>query len=159
MKDEGKTKKIEDKSQKEIEELKQKIEEFDNKYKRALADYLNLEKRVTQEQRDWIVKANRQLIIRLLPILDTLMLAGEHVQDESLPLSIKQFLDILKSEGVQRIETIGQEFNPKTMQCVEMVEGEDGKVISETRAGFSMQEEVLRAALVRVGSAKQNQKE
>ena len=95
MKDEGKTKKIEDKSQKEIEELKQKIEEFDNKYKRALADYLNLEKRVTQEQRDWIVKANRQLIIRLLPILDTLMLAGEHVQDESLPLSIKQFLDIL----------------------------------------------------------------
>ncbi|MEK7450671.1 MAG: nucleotide exchange factor GrpE [Patescibacteria group bacterium] len=151
MKDEGKTKKIEDKSQKEIEELKQKIEEFDNKYKRALADYLNLEKRVTQEQRDWIVKANRQLIIRLLPILDTLMLAGEHVQDESLPLSIKQFLDILKSEGVQRIETIGQEFNPKTMQCVEMVEGEDGKVISETRAGFSMQEEVLRAALVRVG--------
>ena len=37
------------------------------------------------------------------------------------------------------------------MQCVEMVEGEDGKVISETRAGFSMQEEVLRAALVRVG--------
>lgn len=151
MKDEGKTKKTEDKSKNEIEELTKKIEELDNKYKRALADYLNLEKRVAQEQRDWIVKANRQLIIRLLPILDTLILAGEHVQDESLPLSIKQFLDILKSEGVQRIETIGQEFNPKTMQCVETVEGEEGKVMSEIRAGFLMQDEVLRAALVRVG--------
>ena len=81
------------------------------------------------------------------------MLAGEHVQDESLPLSIKQFLDILKSEGVQRIETIGQEFNPKTMQCVETVDGEEGKVMSEIRAGFLMQDEVLRAALVRVGKA------
>ncbi|MDO8620985.1 MAG: nucleotide exchange factor GrpE [Candidatus Levybacteria bacterium] len=159
MTDEGKTKKTDDKSKKEIEELKIKIEELDNKYKRALADYLNLEKRVGQEQRDWIVKANRQLIIRLLPILDTLMLAGEHVKDESLPLSIKQFLDILKSEGVQRIETVGQEFNPRTMQCVETIEGEEGKVMSEIRAGFLMQEEILRAALVRVGSAKQNQKE
>lgn len=151
MKDEGKTKKTEDKSKNEIEELTKKIEELDNKYKRALADYLNLEKRVAQEQRDWIIKANKQLILQLLPILDTLMLAGEHVQDESLPLSIKQFLDILKSEGVQRIETIGQEFNPKTMQCVETVEGEEGKVMSEIRAGFLMQDEVLRAALVRVG--------
>lgn len=151
MKDEGKTNKTEDKSQKEIEELKKKIEELDNKYKRALADYLNLEKRVEQEKRDWIIKANKQLILQLLPILDTLMLVKEHVQDESLPLSIKQFLDILKSEGVQKIETIGQEFNPKTMQCVETVEGEEGKVMSEIRAGFLMQEEVLRVALVRVG--------
>ena len=45
----------------QIAELEEKIVELDNKYRRALADYQNLEKRVREERGEWIKSANQQL--------------------------------------------------------------------------------------------------
>src|SRR5664279_1867877 len=81
---------------KEIKELNQKVEEFETKYKRALADYQNLEKRVADQRLDLIKGANKDLLLRLLPILDTLVLANQHVENDGLQVSINQFLDTLK---------------------------------------------------------------
>lgn len=138
-------------SEKEIEESKKKVEDLENKYKRALADYQNLEKRVAEEKKNWIKLANKELILRLLPVLDTLMLASIHVSDEGLGLSIQQFLGVLKSEGVEKVETVGKEFNPQIMECVETVEGEEGKVLDEVRAGYMISGKILRPAMVKVG--------
>src|SRR5438034_10659982 len=60
-----------DEQQKEIEDLKQQVEEIDGKYKRALADYQNLQKRVIDERVELIKSANKELLLRLLPVLDT----------------------------------------------------------------------------------------
>jgi molecular chaperone GrpE len=60
-------------------------------------------------------------------------------------------LDTLKTEGVEKIETVGREFDPHVMEAVDTVEGEDGKVIEEIRPGYKMQEKLLRPAQVRVG--------
>src|SRR5215213_8346186 len=84
-----------DEGKKEKEALQQKIEEAENKYRRALADYQNLQKRVQEEKIDWIRSANKELLLRLLPVLDTLMLANQHVQDEGLKVTMQQFLDTL----------------------------------------------------------------
>lgn len=146
-------------NKKEIEELKQKVEELENKYKRALADYQNLEKRAIEERKNWIKTANKELILRLLPILDTLILASQHVQDEGIVLSIKQFLGILKNEGVDPIETNNQIFNPQLMECVGVEDGEEGKVVAEIRTGYSLNGKVLRAAQVKVGKKKKEIKE
>lgn len=139
---------------KKNEEHESKIEELDNKYKRALADYQNLEKRVREEKQDWIASSNKNLILRLLPILDTLMLAQNHSKDEVLSLSVKHFLDILKGEGIEKIETIGGKFDPGVMECVEVKEGNEGEVIDEVRAGYLMNGKTLRPALVSVGGKK-----
>lgn len=128
-----------------------KSEELENKYKRALADYQNLEKRVKEERSNWIKTANKELILRLLPVLDTLILAGQHVQDQGLKLGIQHFLSVLKSEGVEKIETVGKQFDPATMECIEIVSGEEGKVLEEIRAGYKVNEQVLRPAQVKVG--------
>ena len=136
---------------KEIDELKRKLEESENKYKRALADYQNLEKRVAEDKREWMLTANKNLLLRILPILDTLMLAVKHSGDESLHVSINQFLDILKSEGVTRIETKDKDFDPGLMEGIERVTGEKDKVIEETRAGYMLNDNVLRPAQVKVG--------
>ncbi|MBI4098328.1 MAG: nucleotide exchange factor GrpE, partial [Candidatus Levybacteria bacterium] len=130
--------------------------ELENQLKRALADYQNLEKRIAEEKSNWIKLANKDLILKLLPVLDNLFLAKVHISDEGLNLSIQKFLDVLSSEGVLRIETIGRDFDPHTMECVSVVAGEENKVIEEVRAGFIMNETVLRPAQVTVGSAKQN---
>ncbi|MDO8639400.1 MAG: nucleotide exchange factor GrpE [bacterium] len=141
----------EEKDSKKIEELSKKAQECEDKYKRALADYQNLEKRSAEERKEWIRIANKELILRLLPVLDTLMMASGHVKDEGLVLSIKQFLGILEREGAEIIETIGKEFNPELMEAVEILEGEEGKVLGETRVGFTLNGKVLRPALVKVG--------
>ncbi len=133
--------------------------EHEERLKRALADYQNLEKRVGQERLAWIKTANKELILRILPILDTLVLAGKHLQDGGLTASIKQFEDVLKSEGVEKIETMGQEFNPQIMECVvtEQVDPSaasgqgEGKVLDELQAGYMLYDKVLRPAKVKVG--------
>lgn len=141
--------------------LKEKIEELENQVKRTLADYRNLENRVQNERGEWIFKANKQLLLNILPVLDTLMLANKHSQgkDQNLNLSVQQFLDILKKEGVVRVEALGKNFDPNLMECIATVEGEDEKVIEELRTGYTLYDKVLRPARVQVGSAKQNREE
>ena len=126
-------------------------EELKNQLARAVADYQNLQKRNERERQDWIRTANKDLILRFLPALDTLMLAGKHVSDQGLALSIQQFLDTLKNEGVEKIETVGKSFDPNVMECIATGEGEEGKVIEEIRVGYTLNDSVLRPAQVRVG--------
>ena len=129
----------------------EELKKIEDQLKRALADYQNLEKRVQNEKRDWILSANKSLILKLLPILDTLFLAQKHIQDEGLTLSIQNFLDILKEEGVEKIETKDKQFDPNTMECVSVQEGEENKVLEEVRTGFIINGRVLRPAQVIVG--------
>ena len=118
-----------------------------------MADYQNLEKRTQENRREWILSSNRELLLRILPVLDTLMLARQHSKDKNLEVSVQQFLNILKSEGVTKIETIGQDFNPHLMEAVATDEGEDGKVLAEMQTGYMINDKLLRPALVKVGKA------
>jgi molecular chaperone GrpE len=140
----------------EREALEQRIEEAENKYRRALADYHNLQKRVNEEKQEWVRASNKELLLRLLPVLDTLILANQHIENEGLKVSINQFLDTLKTEGVVKIKTVGEKFDPHLMEAVALEEGEDGMVLEEIRAGYVLYDKLLRPAQVKVGSAKQN---
>lgn len=133
--------------------------ELENQLKRALADYQNLEKRIAEEKSNWVRSANKDLISKLLPVLDNLFLAQKHITDEGLNLSIQKFLDVLAEEGVERIETKDKDFDPQHMECVSVQEGEENKILEEVRLGFTINGEPLRPAQVIVGSAKQNEEE
>ena len=134
------------------EALLQKIEEGEDKYRRALADYQNLQRRTQEEKREWARLSNKEMILKFLPILDTLMLAEKHTQDKNFVLTVQQFLSALEQEGVTRIKTIGEEFNPHTMEAVSTGDGETGRVVEEMRAGYMLYDSVLRPAQVVVGS-------
>lgn len=147
------------KHEKKVEENENKENEFsnlENQLKRALADYQNLEKRVAEDKSNWIRISNKDLLLRLLPGLDSLILAEKHTSDEGVKISIKHFLDILEQEGVKKIETIGKDFDPNLMEAVTTKEGEAGKVLEEIRAGYILGDQVLRPSQVIVGSAGQN---
>lgn len=138
---------------------KKNARDLENQLKRALADYQNLVKRVHGERQEWIKTANKDLILALLPVLDTLRLAQKHVADEGLGLSIQQFLNVLLAQGVERIVTEEKDFDPALMECVNTQEGQEGKVLSEVRAGYTLNGKVLRAAQVTVGKKGHEEKE
>lgn len=149
-----------DKKRKNEDEKEQSLESketnLENQLKRALADYQNLEKRIVEEKASWIRSANRDLILKLLPVLDNLFLAQKHISDEGLNLSIAKFLQVLAEDGIERIETTGRDFDPHLMECVSVVAGEEGKVVEEVRSGYTLNDSVIRPAQVVVGSAEQN---
>jgi len=140
----------------EVAHLKLKNEELENQVKRIFADYQNLEKRVLNERREWLIKANKDLILRLLPALDFLLLSSKHIEDEGLKLSIQKFFDILKTEGVEKIDAVGKEFDPNLMEGVQTVAGDENKVVDEVRSGFKIGDQVLRPVQVTVGKKEGN---
>lgn len=142
-----------------IDELQKQLDEVTNNWKRALADYQNLEKRTAEEKLQFYQFSNSQLVLKLLSVMDSLdelVKLDKFGQDEHLQLIIKQFRDILTSEGLEKIEVIAKEFNPEEMECVEVearegLEEQEGKVTEELRTGYKLKGKILRVARVKVG--------
>jgi len=129
--------------------------ELENNWKRALADYRNLEKRVAEEREMFFTFANSSLVLRILPILDNLESLVKHVDDEGLKMTIKDFKRILDEEGVKEIEAEGKDFDAELMEAIEKVEGAKDKVVEVLQKGYTMKEKILRPARVKVGSGKE----
>lgn len=142
----------------QIEEIEEdKIARLEDQLRRAVADYQNLEKRTEEKRREWVLASNLDLVKKLLPVLDNLFLAQNHIRDDGLDLSTRKFLDVLKEEGVEEIETNDRNFDPHLMECVAVKAVDpsrgqmENKVLEEVRKGFIMNDIVLRPAQVVVG--------
>lgn len=142
-----------------IEELQKTIEELTASWKRSLADYQNLEKRAQQEKEDWAKLASRDVILKLLPSLDTFEIAAKHTSDQGLQLALKQLLQALTEEGLSSIETINKQFDPHLMECIDVVSGEEeNRVVEEVRKGYMLNGIIIRPAQVKVGKKSLDEK-
>jgi molecular chaperone GrpE len=138
-------------AKKKSKKVGEKLEDFENRLKRALADYANLEKRVEREKEAFIKLANAQLLDKLLPVLDDLELCEKHLKDEGASLVCSRFQETLESEGIEEIKTLGQKFDPEAMDCVELVSGPKNQVVEVVLKGYFLNGKVLRPAKVKVG--------
>jgi molecular chaperone GrpE len=139
----------------EIQKLRDKIQELDGNWKRALADYKNLEFRTEKAVRDALVFGNKNLISRLLKILDDLGLAVEHHPDQIWAKSTRdEMKTILTDEGVSEIEALGKPFSPNEMECIGKVEGVENIVVKIVQTGYKINDQVLRPVRVEVGKGK-----
>ena len=132
----------------------EQINDLENKWKRALADYANLEKRIDSEKQSFVKYSNLKLLEKLLPILDDLERAEKHLKDQGLMLAVNKLREILKNEGVEEIKTQGEEFQPEAMEAIEIVRGPKNKVVEVLNKGYLMDNRILRVAKVKVGSGK-----
>ena len=137
------------------EELKTELETWKNKYLRILADYQNLEKRIKEARENEVKYASGKIILQILPVFDILEQVVKINNDQGLILALKQFSEVLTRENVQKIEVLGREFDPLTMECLEVVPGEkDNLVVQELRTGYKMYDKVIRTARVKVEKKK-----
>src|SRR3972149_4591291 len=114
------------------------LKELENNWKRALADYKNLEKRVNEERGVFLAFANSMLLLRILPILDNLGMLVKHVDDAGLKMTIKDFKRVLAEEGVKEIDAQGEKFDAEKMEAIEKVEGEKDKVVEVLQKGYTI---------------------
>jgi len=125
------------------------IEEWKGKYLRALADYQNLERRAQENERNDKKMRAREIILKFLPVLDDLYKAQPQIKNEGLVLIIAKFEAVLKSEQVERKESLQQKFNSHLMECTGIVEGKkDDEVVEEIRPAYLMSGDVIRTAQV-----------
>ncbi len=149
-----------EKLQQDLEESQRLQEESLTKAQRALADYANLKKRFEKEREEIAKYASEMVCMRLLPVIDNLDravgYASESEQKSSLYQGVKMTLqqahEMLQSAGFSQIQAqAGDEFNPHLHEAVEMVSGEQAKIVEVLQPGYQLDDKVVRPAQVRVG--------
>ncbi len=136
----------------ETDSLKKEVEAYRNKYLRALADYQNLEKRVSEEKESYKKNVIGQMILKMLPVLDSLEKAEVFIKDEGLAIVKNNLWQILSGLGVEEIAVLNREFDPFSAEAVEIVAGDkDNMVVEVIKKGYRYEGRVLRPAQVKVG--------
>jgi molecular chaperone GrpE len=131
--------------------LQKQIDDLSLKWKRALADYHNLEKRIEAEKEALTKFLNAGLIEKLLVITDDLERASIHIKDRGLAIILNKLTDVLRAEWLQEIKVEDQPFDPETMDCIDLVRGSNNQVINVVQKGYWLHGRVLRPAKVKVG--------
>jgi len=146
--------------QKDLTDAKAKCEEYLNGWKRERADFLNYKKDEMERMGQLIKYSNEELILKIIPVLDNILLAFTHVPVELKDsqwvagfIQIKnQLADFLEKEGIVAIKTEGK-FDPNIMEALEEVEvegKEPGMVIAEVQRGYAMHGKLIRVARVKI---------
>ncbi len=144
----------------QLERLRSEKNDLQRTLVRLQADFDNHRKRVDRERGIENARALGGAIEGLLPALDGFERALAAHNDpayedfrQGFDLIYRQLREALSRLGLERIEAIGQTFDPRVHQAVERVESsehDDGAVIDEMQAGYRFRDRVLRPAMVRV---------
>jgi molecular chaperone GrpE len=144
----------------ETEKLKAERDALLDRLARLQAEFDNARKRAVREQQDFREFAAADVIKNFLPILDSferaLKAGGDSNSNDfrnGIELIYRQFQDALQKIGVQPIVSVGQPFDPRAHEAVEMVdttEVPDHHVLDELQRGYKYKDRLLRPAMVRV---------
>ena len=156
---EGKIKKQDKKLLAEIEELKAKIAEYDDKYLRMAAEYDNFRRR-SREEKDAIYEvAVADTVNELLPIIDNLDRAAGFTEGdkvlEGLVLTAKATKTAFEKLGVEEFGAPGDTFDPNLHNAVLHVEDEaygDGEIVEVFQKGYKKGKHIIRFAMVKTAN-------
>ena len=157
----------------QLAELRKKAKEYDELLeasRRLKAEYANFQKRLEREREDYQYCTMRDIILKFLPVADNLERAIESAKEHAptnellsgVEMVHKQFMQVLESEGVTPIESVGKKFNPREHEAFMVTETDEvppDTVISEVHRGYKMGDRVLRCARVIVSRKPQEQSE
>ena len=143
----------------EPEKKTTEVEEYRDLLQRLQADFLNYKRRVEQEREEQTKSANRELILKLLPVLDDFARALGTVPQEmadadwvqGMALIERKLMTILEEEGLKRIDAEGKDFDPwehEAVFCEQSSDHDEEKVKAVLRDGYKLHDRVIRPAHV-----------
>jgi len=150
-----------DLSEDELGKVRRQSDEYLNSWRRAAADYQNLKKQQEKDRQNWILMANQDLLLKLLPLIDDLHKAIENTTEEIVKTSwfegmlmiVRKMEKTLQDVGVEEIEAIGKPFDPRLHEAV-MHEEVDGvtsdSITGVLQKGYMLNGRIIRPAMVKV---------
>jgi len=154
--------------ERKIKKLKEKLrscqkekEEYLAGWQKERADFINYKKDEEERLKEKELFQKEKIVLEILLTLDNIKRAEKELPEEIKEnqwvkgvLEIKsQVKNLLKKEGVEEIKS-EEKFNPEFHEAVEVIEGEDNKIIEVLQDGYLFKGKVLRPAMVKVGKSK-----
>lgn len=145
-----------------VEDSPDALKEQADRHMRLAADFENFKRRKAQELIDRSRYASEDAARALLPVLDNLRRAVEHLPSEKveasvvdgLHLVVREFETALEKLGVVPLETVGTPFDPSVHEAIagEVADTDIDcdMVIDEVQPGYRLHDRLIRPALVRV---------
>jgi molecular chaperone GrpE len=149
----------------ELEQVRNDAADMLDQLQRARAEFANFRRRQEQEHELLRQRAGERIIRKLLPVADDFDRALRSVPDEiaahpwveGIRLVERKLWQVLESEGVSVMESVGQPFDPSRHEAVMVDEnaGAADTVVDEFQRGYFVHDSVLRPAMVKVGASDQ----
>lgn len=145
----------------QVDGLNKDLQEKKNRLLRLQADFDNFRRRSAKEREEISAVVTQNFCKDMLPLLDNFerAMAAETKDVEAFQKGVEmiftQFQEILKKNGLEHIEAVGQKFDPNFHQAVMRVEDpekEDDTVAQELQKGYMVKGRVIRPSMVQVVS-------
>jgi molecular chaperone GrpE len=137
----------------ELDEARDKAEGYLANWQRIQADFINYKRRQEQEKEDLGKYAKAGLMLNLLPVLDDLERALESVPARSARLSWVDGIRLIERKFRASLEA------PNFHEAVRQDRGQEGIVVAEVQRGYTLNDKVIRPAMVVVGYGEEAAKE
>ena len=144
-------------SEASVTQAEDKVQELTNLLQRLQAEFENYKKRVDKEQQNYCKFANADIIIKILPILDSFELALISNNEENdfvkgIEMIYSQFFDVLEKQGLKQIDALNKKFDPHMHEVLlqQESEGEPNIVIEVLQKGYTLNERLIRTAKVKL---------
>ena len=140
-------------------ESESQVERLRDQLLRKQAEFENIRKRIQREANQLVEFANRELIEQLLPVLDNFDRAiatpGESLEAllNGIAMVHQQLVDILQKIGLEKIEAMGQPFDPNRHEAVGVENTKDqpdNQILDVLQEGYALKGRLVRPAMVRV---------
>ena len=149
--------------QEKVDKLEEELKQSEDKYLRLYAEFENFKRRKNQEIETNNIYKSQKVITEILPSLDNLERALQVESDneeiksllKGVEMVYEGLLNVLKSEGVELIETENAQFDPNYHHAVmqeEDSEKESGAILDTFQKGYKLKDRVIRPAMVKVNS-------
>ena len=156
-------KRAEELLQEKVDKLEEELKQSEDKYLRLYAEFENFKRRKNKEIETNNVYKSQKVITEILPSLDNLERALQVESDneeiksllKGVEMVYEGLLNVLKSEGVELIETENAQFDPNYHHAVmqeEDSEKESGAILDTFQKGYKLKDRVIRPAMVKVNS-------
>jgi len=149
--------------QEQLEEFERRTAEAENLYKRMAADFDNYRRRVDREREEFANLGAQRVLETMLPALDDMDRAVQNLSEEmeldklleGIRIVTSRIMSCLEQAGIKPLKAVGEQFDPyfhEPVQQVKTSKHPDGSVVDELRKGYTLNNKVVRPALVTVAS-------
>lgn len=144
----------------QLAQARQESAENWNKFLRERADMDNFRKRQERVLIDRVQQQKKVLLQKLLGVMDNVeraLVYQDTLDRQGLQQALRmvqwQMNEVMRSEGLNPVPTVGEPFNPYVHEAIEAVEDSDkpeGTIVEEVLKGYTLGDEILRPAHVKV---------